>query len=97
MVGAERLRVTVSASHVPSVVRFEVLDRGPGFKDSELPQIFEPFFAGQGRGKGSLGLGLALVSRIAHAHGGRAFAENRPEGGACVGLELPSTHLPLQG
>jgi two-component system OmpR family sensor kinase len=36
----------------------------------------------------SVGLGLALVRRIAEAHGGRAFAQNRPGGGAEVGIEL---------
>jgi len=39
--------------------------------------------------KGALGLGLALVRRIAEAHGGRAYAENRLEGGARFVLELP--------
>jgi signal transduction histidine kinase len=34
-------------------------------------------------------LGLSLVRRIAEAHGGRAFAENRPTGGGRVGFELP--------
>ena len=39
--------------------------------------------------KGALGLGLALVRRIAEAHGGRTYAENRAEGGARFVLELP--------
>ena len=33
---------------------------------------------------------LALVRRIAEAHGGRAFAENRAEGGARVGFTVRS-------
>ena len=40
---------------------------------------------------GGAGLGLAIVSAIAHAHGGRATARNRPGGGAVVALELPGT------
>ena len=67
---------------------FEVEDRGPGFAADELPRVFESFYRGRQRGHGSLGLGLALVQRIAAAHGGRAWAENLPGGGARVSLSL---------
>jgi signal transduction histidine kinase len=75
-------------------VRFEVLDRGPGFSEALRTRAFEPFVRGSFRGSAphggaALGLGLSLVARIARAHGGRAFAENRAEGGARVVLELP--------
>jgi signal transduction histidine kinase len=89
--GVERLRVTLDESG-PPVVRLEVLDRGPGFTEEVLRRAFEPFYSGRedaARGA-SLGLGLALVARIAKAHGGRAFAENRPDGGARAVLELPA-------
>ncbi|HEY4121308.1 MAG TPA: HAMP domain-containing sensor histidine kinase [Byssovorax sp.] len=62
-------------------------DQGSGFVDGEEARVFEPFFK---RGEaGSLGLGLSLVKRIAESHQGAAFAENRPGGGARVGIELP--------
>jgi signal transduction histidine kinase len=68
-------------------VAFEVEDHGEGFVAGEEGRVFEPFYR---RGEqGSLGLGLALVKRIAEAHGGRAYAANRVEGGARVGIELP--------
>jgi signal transduction histidine kinase len=70
-------------------VRFEVIDRGPGVPKDELPRIFEPFYRSGQRGHGNLGLGLSLVDRIVRAHGGSAFAHNRPEGGASVGFRLP--------
>lgn len=72
-------------------VAFEVLDGGPGIDRALLERVFEPFQRGQAerRGSTSLGLGLALVQRIAKAHGGVAWAENRAEGGAKVGIRLP--------
>jgi two-component system, OmpR family, sensor kinase len=88
--GVERLRVTAGEGHV----RFEVLDRGPGFTEEVLRRAFEPFYSTtreDGARGASLGLGLALVARIAKAHGGRAFAENRPDGGARSVLELPAS------
>lgn len=76
-------------------VIFEVEDDGPGLAPGEEHRIFEAFYQGNGTAngepkKGALGLGLALVRRIAEAHGGRAYAENRAEGGARIGLEIPS-------
>jgi signal transduction histidine kinase len=90
--GVERLSVTADGERV----RFEVLDRGPGFAKEVLDRAFEPFYstgATAASNSSSLGLGLSLVSRIAKAHGGRAFAENREDGGARAVLELPVRSL----
>ena len=74
------------------VIRFEVLDSGPGFPAGALTRAFDAFFSAGSPDEPSLGLGLSLVARIARAHGGRAFAENRREDGARVVLELPVKH-----
>jgi signal transduction histidine kinase len=63
-------------------------DDGPGFSDGDLPKVFERFVRGERSAGSSLGLGLALVQRIARAHGGRAWAENRADGGARVAFSL---------
>jgi signal transduction histidine kinase len=90
--GIERFSVRLQqAERNGPTLCFEVLDRGPGFAPDVLERAFEPFYsAGEAGGSGSLGLGLALVARIARAHGGRAFAENRAEGGSRSVLELPA-------
>ncbi len=72
----------------PDRLVFEVCDRGPGFSAAILPHAFDAFHRGSAEHAGSLGLGLALVSRIARAHGGRAWAENVPGGGARVAFSV---------
>jgi signal transduction histidine kinase len=85
--------VTVDAQPDGDQLVISVADEGPGF------EAFPPeaaFSRGRPRVKhdsikaGSSGLGLYIVRRIAEAHGGRAFAENRPEGGARVAFTVPS-------
>jgi two-component system, OmpR family, sensor kinase len=69
----------------------EVRDAGPGFPREVLPRVFDAFYRGPGGASdrsGSLGLGLALVRRIARAHGGEAWAENLPGGGARVAFSI---------
>ncbi|NBD11719.1 MULTISPECIES: HAMP domain-containing sensor histidine kinase [Corallococcus] len=87
--GVEALRLQ---EHGTEHLAFSVEDRGPGLLPGEETRIFQPFYrkdrGGEAREAGSLGLGLALVQRIARAHGGEVFAENRPDGGARVGFTV---------
>ena len=79
-----------------------VRDHGPGFKDEDLPRVFERFYRAEGARKlpGS-GLGLAIVRQAAEAHHGSVSAENAPGGGArlCVSfgpsLAVPAPAEPL--
>ena len=85
-------QVVISAQIAGSSLVIEVRDSGPGFPPEFLPHAFERFRRpdqGRARSAGGAGLGLAIVQAIAVAHGGRAVAANRPEGGATVRLELP--------
>ena len=68
-------------------VEVEVEDSGPGFREADLPRIFDPFFT---RRPGGTGLGLALVERIVAGHGGSVTASNRPGGGACIRVRIPA-------
>lgn len=80
----------VHISVVDGKLRLTVSDRGPGFPAESLTKVFDAFYRGDG--SSSLGLGLSLVERIARAHGGRAWAENRADGGASVNFEIPLAH-----
>jgi len=70
-------------------VELHVLDRGPGFSESLLPEAFERFTRGSESGPGGAGLGLGIVKAIAVAHGGSVHARNREGGGADVWISLP--------
>jgi two-component system sensor histidine kinase BaeS len=102
------VRLVALASRVPgpavagkiasarSVVRIAIEDSGPGIPIEALASIFERFYQAdpsRSRGTGTSGLGLSIVKALAEAHGGRAGAENRPEGGARLWIELPALRL----
>jgi two-component system sensor histidine kinase KdpD len=73
-----------------------VADSGPGVPEDALQRLFTPFYAGPSRDgppRGS-GLGLAIARGLVEAHGGRIWAENRPEGGARFVFTLPLTREP---
>jgi signal transduction histidine kinase len=83
--------VSLGLSLLPGQVQIRVCDQGPGVPPELRERIFEPFYRlpGATERDGGVGLGLALVKSIAQRHGGRAFCEGRPEGGACFVIELP--------
>jgi two-component system sensor histidine kinase MprB len=69
----------------------EVLDRGPGFPEADLPHVFQRFYRSTAaRATPGSGLGLSIVAEIATGHGGTVWARNRPGGGASVGFALPA-------
>jgi signal transduction histidine kinase len=72
--------------------RLIVEDDGPGLPQDALDRVFDRFSRldkARSRSHGGFGLGLAIVRHVAEAHGGRAFASNRPEGGARFTVILP--------
>jgi signal transduction histidine kinase len=47
--------------------------------------------SGRHTGRAGAGLGLFIVKGIVEAHGGRAWAQARDEGGSCLCFTLPSS------
>lgn len=67
-----------------------VRDSGPGFPETMLKSLFQPFATGNiMHHSEGMGLGLALVDVIMLTLGGRVEALNHPEGGAEVRLRFP--------
>jgi signal transduction histidine kinase len=67
-----------------------VEDDGPGVAEHERERIFEPFLQGPSPAEHSpgVGVGLTLVARFAELHGGRAWVQDRPGGGASFRVYL---------
>jgi PAS domain S-box-containing protein len=71
-------------------VVFQVHDTGPGIPESDLKQVFRPYWQAKKTAHMGAGLGLAIVRGIMNAHGGTATAENGPGGGALFTLTMPA-------
>jgi two-component system sensor histidine kinase MprB len=70
----------------------EVRDRGPGIAAEDLPLVFNRFYrSAKARGMPGAGLGLAIVKQIADAHDGSITADQAPDGGAILRLQLSPT------
>lgn len=81
-------------SHIKSdgFVSLTVTDQGTGVLDSELEDLFKPFFKGESAQKaGGYGLGLAIARQIVESHGGDIVARNQQPTGLCVEFTLPIT------
>jgi signal transduction histidine kinase len=81
--------VRVTAEEADGEVRIAVADRGPGVAADDLPRIFERYYRGQRHEGEGLGLGLYIVRKLVEAHGGRIWAESRPEVGSTFTFTLP--------
>jgi PAS domain S-box-containing protein len=85
--------VSVSVRQYDGGALIRVDDSGPGVREHERETIFEIFRrgdAGMASGRGT-GVGLALVAQFAALHGGRAWVEDNPGGGASFRVFLPSS------
>ncbi|WP_374348411.1 ATP-binding protein [Chitinimonas sp.] len=87
--------ITVGAACTDRDLCFSVADNGPGLVPGSEEAIFEKFTRGQTESATpGVGLGLAICRAIVEAHGGRIWAENRPDGGACFCFTLPAEPPP---
>jgi two-component system sensor kinase FixL len=82
-----RRRVIVRTAGRDGGVEVSVQDRGKGIAESDLQQVFAPFYSTKGEG---LGVGLSISRSIVETYGGRIWAENDPDGGAIFRIRLPA-------
>jgi two-component system, OmpR family, sensor histidine kinase KdpD len=88
--------IEIRAEALPGEVLVEVNDRGAGIPAGEEERIFDKFHRSARAGaREGVGLGLTICRAIATAHGGKVWANNRPDGGASFRFTLPLVGPPL--
>jgi len=87
--------IGVAARATEGQMLIEVWDAGPGLPAGQERAIFSRFARGEKESAiPGVGLGLSICEAIVEAHGGRIWAENRAEGGACFSFTLPLDRQP---
>jgi signal transduction histidine kinase len=88
--------IRATAAATAGGVRIAVTDSGIGMEESDLKQVFTPFFRSdrsRSRATGGVGLGLVLARRIVEAHDGKIAITSTPGCGTTVTLDLPAQPL----
>jgi PAS domain S-box-containing protein len=88
--------VWVTVARRDGGVLLAVEDAGGGVPRELRSALFEPFRQGPGAPAHApgVGIGLSLVARFAELHGGRAWVQDRPGGGASFRVLLPDPPSP---
>ena len=81
------IEVSIGANGTGALLRVD--DHGPGVPDAEKEAIFQAFTRGTEVEATGVGVGLALVAQFAALHGGRAWVEDNPGGGASFRVLFP--------
>ena len=65
-----------------------VTDHGSGLSPEVMKHLYTPFYTTR---KNGIGLGLSVAQYIASQHGGRLYAKNNADSGACFVIWLPAS------
>ncbi|MGZ8185449.1 MAG: ATP-binding protein [Methylobacter sp.] len=68
-------------------IEIALYDNGPGIKEQQIEQIFEPYVTTKTKGTG---LGLAIVKKIIEEHGGAIWVDTTRKVGAGFIIQLPA-------
>lgn len=75
--------ISIDYTQNPLYTEIKLEDKGEGFKEKDLPHIFERFYLGENTAKTGTGIGLSFAKSLIEMQGGLISAKNLPCGGAC--------------
>lgn len=81
-----RILIRARTNRPAGTLDITVADDGAGIKESNLSQIFHPFFSTKKEGTG---LGLSISKKTVDAHGGTIDVRSREGGGTTFTIRLP--------
>lgn len=83
---------TIHCDYSANPLYAEVLiwDEGKGFKEEDIPHLFERFYKGKETCEEGIGIGLSLARSIFEMQNGNITARNMPGGGACFEIRVYS-------
>ena len=86
------ITVSVTASVKDNLLTITIADTGIGFNEQEKEKLFHKYVQlgnAENRKVGGTGLGLAISKNIIEQHGGKIWAESKPEKGSVFFFTLP--------
>ena len=82
-------KLEINGTDTPLFTEIVIHDSGNGFKEEDLPCIFDRFYQGKNQNTGGYGIGLSLCQMIITGHEGTITAKNHPQGGAVFIIRFP--------
>ncbi|HEY3386987.1 MAG TPA: ATP-binding protein [Saprospiraceae bacterium] len=82
--------ITLSISNNEDQCIITIADKGPGFPESEIKNIFDKFYRLPESKTGGTGLGLSIAKGFTEAHGGILTVKNLEDGGAMFTITIPT-------
>ena len=74
----------------PLYVEVLIWDEGKGFREEDIPHLFERFYKGKDTSEKGIGIGLSLARSIFEMQNGNITARNMQSGGACFEIRVYS-------
>lgn len=82
--------IKVKAEKFPDEICFSVEDSGVGMSQSDVTNLFKPYWQSDKKSLDGIGLGMKIVSDIIHAHNGLINVESTEGVGTRISFTLPT-------